>query len=57
MFERVVINYVVPDALQSTAHAHVSALMRFVTLFVSVELFGFHLRHKSHTHTPGVQWY
>ena len=51
MFESVVVNYVVPDALQPTAHAHVSALMRFVTLFVSVQLFGFHSdTNPIHTH-------
>ena len=42
MFEGAVVNYVVPDALQPTAHAHVSALMRFVTLVVSVQVFGLH---------------
>ena len=51
MFEGTVVNYVVPDALQSTAHAHVSVLMRFVTLFVSVQLFGFHSdTNPIHTH-------
>jgi hypothetical protein len=51
MFEGAVVNYVVPDALQPTAHAHVSALMRFVTLFVSVKLFGFHSdTNPIHTH-------
>ena len=42
MFEGAVVNYVVPDELQPTAHAHVSALMRFVTLVLSVQVFGLH---------------
>ncbi len=55
MFEGAVVNYVVPDALQSTAHAHVSVLMRFVTLFLSVQLFGFHSdTNPTHTHQESV---
>ena len=40
--EPALVNSIVPDALQPTAHAHVSALVRFVTLVVSVQVFGLH---------------